>query len=223
MYTLHNPVRWIDPSGLSLADVIIEAARLGVAIREANERAAAERAAAQREAANAMAARAVLISQLTPSTRVAEFIKSWEGFSLTRYDANPPHGDWTIGWGHKLFDDSIRTITLQEAEALFAADMNRMVNTSLMQFLIENDILLTQYQFDAMVSFTFNFGQNIWNESLVGDRGAAMRNFLIAGDFSEEATRAAFSVYMGSRALPGHIRRREAELNMFLFGIYRNN
>lgn len=60
----------------------------------------------------------------------------------------------------------------------------------------------------------------MWDEREVGDKGSTMRDFLIAGDYSEEATRAAFAVYMGSRAAPGHIKRRISEINIFLYNIY---
>ena len=40
------------------------------------------------------------------SSKVAVFIKTYEGFLLTSYDALPPKGDWTIGWGHKLIEYS---------------------------------------------------------------------------------------------------------------------
>ena len=46
------------------------------------------------------------------------------------------------------------------------------------------------------------------------------KNFLKAGDFSEEATKKAFAIYMGSRADDGHIARRNDEVEMFLYGDY---
>jgi len=162
----------------------------------------------------------------TPSQRVDAFIRNYEGFSLTSYDAVPGTGDWTIGWGHKLHNYSGQrnnpniTWTLEQAEQAFIDDMQLQAYTSFIPFLIENNITLTQQQFDAMLSWTFNFGEFIWDEREVGREGEAMRNFLLAGDFSEQVTRAAFARYMGGNAEEGHILRRLDEIDMFLFGYY---
>jgi len=95
--------------------------------------------------------------------------------------------------------------------------MQKMITSTLVPFLRENNIILSQQQFDAMVSFTYNFGEYSW-----GKNGyQTMKNFLIAGDFSDAATRKAFSMYMGKRQLPGQIKRRIDEIEMFLSGDYR--
>ena len=161
-----------------------------------------------------------------PSYQVDAFIRNYEQLFLTSYDAVPGTGDWTIGWGHKLHNYSGQrnnpsiTWTLEQAEQAFVDDMQTQAYTSFIPFLIENNISLMQQQFDAMLSWTFNFGEFIWDENEVGTDGEAMRNFLLAGDFSEQATRAAFAYYMGSRAYAGHILRRLDEIDMFLFGYY---
>lgn len=50
-----------------------------------------------------------------------------------------------------------------------------------------------------------------------------MRDFIIKGDYSEKATRAAYSVYMNERALPGTIARLNDGIELFLNGDYQRN
>ena len=72
-----------------------------------------------------------------------------------------------------------------------------------------------------MLSFTFNWGENIWRATTSPTRGAAMRSFILAGDYSVSATSAVFSVYMNPQfEAPGNIIRRGQEMNMFLYGNY---
>lgn len=150
-----------------------------------------------------------------------DFIKSWEKCSLTKYDAtgNLHRKDWTIGWGHKMAPGDPETITQKQADSMFAADMNKALNTTFLPFVKENNIILTQNQFDAMASFTFNMGQNSWSSN---DEQAyvTMRNFIKNGDYSDAAARQAFSAYMGSNQLPGVYERRLEELTMFIYGSY---
>lgn len=150
-----------------------------------------------------------------------EFIKNYEGgLKLNRYNADVKGEDWTIGYGHKLFNNPIQSITKEEAQKLFDKDVEKMITTSFESFLKRYNIQLTQHQFDAMLSFTFNMGENIWSDN-PDSSAEIMKNFLIKGDYSEEATRKAFSMYMGSKANDGHIARRNDEINMFLYGDYK--
>ena len=49
-----------------------------------------------------------------------------------------------------------------------------------------------------------------------------MRKFILSGNYSVAATKAAFSVYMGSNEAPGNIKRRQQEMDMFLYGSYNS-
>lgn len=87
-------------------------------------------------------------------------IKGWEGFRSRRYldEAGKP----TIGYGHLLGAlEAFDTVTEAEAEALLLNDLataegavNRLVK-----------VALTQYQYDALVSFVFNVGQGAFATS----------------------------------------------------------
>ena len=156
---------------------------------------------------------------------MAVFIKTYEGFLLTSYDALPPKGDWTIGWGHKLIEYSGNknnpniTWTQKKADEMFVADSKKMVNTTFLPFLRNNDIWLTQQQFYAMLSLTYNFGQNVWGEG----NCPTIQNFLIAGYYSKAALEKAYAIYMGDRQPAGLIARRNDEMQMFLFGDYKRD
>ena len=160
---------------------------------------------------------------LVYSPMLERFIKDYEKCSLISYDANPPLGDWTIGWGHKLHEyignknNPNISWTQAEADSTFTSDLNRMINTTFVPFLKDNNIMLSQNQFDAMTSFTYNFGEYTWDANTGYE---TIRNFISAGDYSQAATRVAFSMYMGSRQPDGLIARRNDEIEMFLYSDY---
>ena len=160
---------------------------------------------------------------LNPSPMLEAFLKDYEQCLLESYDANPPNGDWTIGWGHKLSEYSGNrnnpniTWTQARADSTFVSDLDRMINATFVPFLVSNNISLSQNQFDAMASFTYNYGQNTWSPTSSYD---TIKNFILVGDYSEGATRIAFSMYMGSRQPAGLIARRNDEIEMFLYGDY---
>lgn len=101
-------------------------------------------------------AKATAQNQMSVSQKGQDFIKGYEKLSLTVYDAHPPHGDWTIGYGHKVESNDVPPITKEQAEKLFSQDVARMaahVNSDL-------KVSVTQNQFDALVSLRFNAGAN---------------------------------------------------------------
>ena len=170
---------------------------------------------------------------LTPSQQLIDFKKDYEGFSLTLYDANVGLGkaptsnpDWTIGWGHKVYPNTAefkefqKGITKEKAQELFDKDLDKMLNTTFVPMLKKNNINLTQGQFDAMLDFTYQFGENSWSEN---DKEAyeTIRDFILKGDYSEEATKKAFSMYMGKSAAPGTIARMNDRYQIFM-GLEKN-
>jgi lysozyme len=79
-------------------------------------------------------------------------IKKWEGLKLNAY--LDPIGIPTIGYGHTKNVQMGDTITQAEADALLRSDLAEFegyVNSLVKQ-------PLTQNQFDALVSFTYNLG-----------------------------------------------------------------
>jgi lysozyme len=97
-----------------------------------------------------------------------KLIKGFESLKLKPY--KDVGGRWTIGWGHLLTGMELlnlnywmQGITIQKAEQLFLADtagaiqsVNRLVR-----------VPITQNQFDALVSWTYNLGAGTLQKSSV--------------------------------------------------------
>jgi lysozyme len=104
-------------------------------------------------------------------------IKSFEGCHTIRKDGMveayiDPVGVWTIGWGHTATARPGLVISQAKADALFLDDLDtfeRAVNKLV-------KVPLTQNQFDALVSFTYNLGAGALERSTLLKR-------LNAGDY----------------------------------------
>lgn len=143
-----------------------------------------------------------------PVTNVSQLgidlIKKWEGFRNHVYmDAA---GLPTIGYGHLIrTGEEFTAITEAEAEALLHKDVRKAV--SAVQRLIVTP--LTQNQFDALVSFTFNLGGGALQRS-------TLRRKVNRGDVQGAAREFPRWVYAGGRKLRGLQRRRAEEASLFL-------
>lgn len=134
---------------------------------------------------------------------------SWEGCRLTAYRC--PAGVLTIGFGHTGPDVKAgQTITQAEADRLFNDDINRFART--VEAALQG-LKLTQNQFDALVSLSYNIG------SLTVKAPTLLR--LIREGAPETQIRAEFLKHANARVggvlklLPGLLRRREAEADHF--------
>ena len=134
-----------------------------------------------------------------------ELIKRYEGFSPKRYIC--PAGKPTIGYGHVMAEneDIPEEISHEEANKLLLRDVAVAENT--VNRLIDAD--LTQSQFDALVSFTFNLGAAALARS-------TLRKRLNEGDFKAAASEFPRWVYAGGKVLDGLVKRRFAEAELFL-------
>lgn len=103
----------------------------------------------------ALAAGTESIEAMNVSEAGIEFIEEFEGFSAYPYaDASK----WYIGYGTNCDKDEYPDgISEEEAQTLLR-DTLRGFEASVNSFLAKNDITLTQYQFDALLSFTYNLG-----------------------------------------------------------------
>ncbi len=132
-----------------------------------------------------------------------DLIKSFEGCVLKAYQDSA--GVWTIGYGHTKGVHSGMTISATQAEDYLKSDL------AMFEQAVNNcvTVSITQNVFDALVSFSFNVG------------GAALKkSTLLAklnkGDINGAAAEFDKWVYAGKRVLPGLIRRRAAEKELFL-------
>lgn len=138
-------------------------------------------------------------------------IKRFEGLRLSAYLC--PAGVWTIGYGHTRGVKQGDTCTVEQAEAWLLEDaaeaiaaVNRLTK-----------VPLTQNQFDALVSFTFNLGADEDEDTKAEGLGdSTLLRLLNAGDYDSAAGQFEKWVRAGGRVVPGLVRRREAERELFL-------
>jgi lysozyme len=143
------------------------------------------------------------MNNYTYSSAGLALTKSMESCELEAYqDAT---GTWSVGYGHTGPDVHEGLVwTPNQAGAALQQDVQtavKCVNTYI-------KVALTQGQFDALVDFCFNVGQGNFV-------GSTLLRKLNAGDFSGAA--AQFPVWNKSKGkiLPGLVRRRMLEEQMF--------
>lgn len=136
-------------------------------------------------------------------------IKQHEGLRLEAYMPTPDDV-WTIGWGHTKTARPGMRITEGRAQELFDSDVAWAVDAVNAKVKVG----LTQNQFDALVSFTFNVGSGAFSRSTLLKR-------LNAGDYDGAA--AQFHRWNKQRGrdgkmkvLRGLTRRRAEEAELFL-------
>jgi GH24 family phage-related lysozyme (muramidase) len=136
-----------------------------------------------------------------------DMIKRFEGFSPTVYIC--PAGHATIGYGHVVKpqerEQFARGITAEQAEALLRQD----VQTAERAVLRLITVPLTDGQFDALVSFTFNLGAGALQRS-------TLRRRVNRGDHAGVPPEFRKWVWAGGRKLEGLMRRREAEVTAYI-------
>nr|WP_211053052.1 lysozyme [Enterobacter sp. Tr-810] len=142
------------------------------------------------------------------SDKGISLIKEFEGCKLTAYQDSV--GVWTIGygWTQPVDGKPIRagmTIKQETAERLlktgllsYESDVSRLVKVE-----------LTQGQFDALVSFTYNLGSRSLSTS-------TLLRKLNAGNYACAAEEFLRWNKAGGKVLNGLTRRREAERALFL-------
>ena len=135
-----------------------------------------------------------------------DVIKRFEGFSPTVYICLA--GYPTIGYGHVVkpqereqFADGI---TAEQAETLLRQD----VQTAERAVLRLITVPLTDGQFDALVSFTFNLGAGALQRS-------TLRRRVNRGDHAGVPAELRKWVWAGGRKLEGLVKRRKAEAFMY--------
>lgn len=139
--------------------------------------------------------------QLGPKGRA--LIQSFESLRLQAYQDQ--RGIWTLGWGHTLGVVPYQTCTLDEADGWFTDDTQSAVNAVIRTV----DIPLSQEQFDALVSFTFNVGQG-------AEAHSTLVSYVNQSNFVAAA--AEFPKWNHVNGVPnaGLSRRRAAEQALFL-------
>ena len=139
------------------------------------------------------------------------FITQFEGFRSELH--NDPAGHCSIGFGHLVHLGNIdgrepaefkKGITRRRAHELLRDDAGaavRAVNEDV-------EVPLSQQQFDALVSFVFNLGTGAFRES-------TLLRLLNKGDYEAVPKQLDRFVKGGGKTLPGLVRRRKAEGELF--------
>lgn len=156
-------------------------------------------------------------NDLTTSNEAIAVIKYFEGFSKYPYW---DYSQWTVGYGTRCEGEDLERykregISEAEAELLlreFLDDFESSVN----KFARKHNLELTQNEFDALVSFSFNCGAG-WMSSTSGLLTKAVINDKTGNDFLFAIARWCKA---GGEVQSGLIKRRLMEANMYINGVY---
>lgn len=138
-----------------------------------------------------------------------EFIMKHEGVRLKAYlcPAKVP----TIGWGNTLYENSTKVkmgdeISLEKAKELFSTIITKFEKSVLSAL---KGGVVTQNQFDALVSFTYNLGAGNLNKSTLLKKVIAHANDLTIRDEFMKWNKA------GGKVLSGLTKRRAQEADLY--------
>lgn len=132
------------------------------------------------------------------------FIKSWEQLRLEPYKDSV--GVWTCGYG--FTGPEVKqgvSWTLKQAEDALLGRI-RAIDSILKQCVVP---VITQGQWDALVSLAYNIGQGAF-------RGSTLLRLVNQRKFNQAAEEFLRWDHAGGKVLPGLTKRREAERALFL-------
>lgn len=133
-----------------------------------------------------------------------ELIKKFEGFSAEPYICSG--GCLTIGYGHKILpSDRFNKISKNRALILLKRDLLKF-ERSVLKYI---EVPLTNNQFSALVSFTFNVG-------IAALQRSVLRQKINYEQYDEAAKEFEKWVWADGKKINGLTRRRKAEKNLFL-------
>jgi len=137
-----------------------------------------------------------------------DLIKEFEGDKLKSYQDSV--GIWTIGYGSLIMPNGQKVksgdiITEQQAEQLFMADIAPRAKS--VSDMIKTQI--NQNQFDALMCFAYNLGiMSLLYSTLLKEVNTNPNNPDIRNQFAKW-------VYAGKEIIPGLVRRRKAEADLY--------
>ena len=154
------------------------------------------------------------------SDKCIRMIRHHEGVRFRAYRC--PAKLWTIGVGHVLYPNQGRLpldqrqdfqLQAQDDRTFSAEEVDAILRSDLARFergvVIQCPVSLTQSQFDALVSFSFNCGLGTLQRS-------TLRQKLLRGETEDAAQELLKYVIGGGRVLPGLVKRRQDERAVFL-------
>ena len=136
------------------------------------------------------------------SPKLVEQLKQWEGLRLKAYKC--PAGVWTIGYGHTKGVTPTMRITEKQATSLLAEDLRTF------EIYVEaNYPDVSQNQYDALVSIIYNIGIGRYINS------ALKRKIDSHAPIEEVKKQWLRWVHAGNKVLPGLVKRREWEFQLY--------
>jgi GH24 family phage-related lysozyme (muramidase) len=150
---------------------------------------------------------------MIPQAAIA-IIKKFEGLKLSAYRC--PAGVWTVGYGStRINGRPVRPtdkLSIQDAEYLLKSQLETEFIPALEK--IPRWQKMTEYQQSAMISFAFNLGANFYGATGFGSITLALKE-------DWEAVPQALKLYnkAGGKTLPGLVRRRQAEAELWQQGL----
>lgn len=165
------------------------------------------------------------IEEMKASNDLKILIKYWEGAKLKAYKAHASEEYWTIGYGHYGPDvyEGMK-ITAEQADAYFEQDIAQF-EAAARRINEKYGLNANQNQFDALVSLAYNFGPG-WVEANTGWRLARYIKSNFRDSYGnpipdlEIADAFAVLCSAGGEILPGLVKRRINEAEIFLYGSY---
>ena len=164
------------------------------------------------------AVRVHAVNEFTVSDEMLAILKEFEGFSAKPYW---DYGQWTVGYGTRAPAEHLERyqtegISREEAEELlrdFLTEYGEEVN----KFANKWNLELTQSQFDALLSLSFNCGPNWMSDREVSTFKSAVIEGRTGNDFLFAMGQWSTA---GGEVQRGLVRRRLIEINMYLNGVY---
>lgn len=136
-----------------------------------------------------------------------DLIKQFEGFRPQAYQDSV--GVWTIGYGTTIINGQPvkqgMTITQDQALQLVQQEVNKL--WSKIESILK--VKINDNQMNALVDFAYNLGYNALKTS-------TLMRLVNESKFDEAANQFPRWVYAGGKVLPGLVKRREAERQLFL-------
>jgi len=152
------------------------------------------------------------------SVKTVLLVKQFEGCKLKPYLC--PAGIPTIGWGSTRYPNGVRVsmkdpaITQQKADQMLLWDLQAFEKD--VTFLTKS-VKLSQNKFDALVDFAYNCGSDIDIDTIPEGLGDSMLLKKVLANPNDLAIANQFNswIHGGGKVLPGLVKRRKAEVELY--------
>lgn len=152
------------------------------------------------------------------SLRAFLLIRQFEGCKLKPYKC--PAGIPTIGWGSTRYPNGVRVsmkdpaITQSKADEMLLWDLHAFETDVTM---LTKSVKLTQNQFDALVEFAYNCGTDIDIDTIPEGLGDSTLLKKVLANPNDPTIANEFAKWNkgGGKVLPGLIRRRKADADLY--------